>query len=113
MEIIETSYKITKDEGFIGKRFDTYTIEKTLILDNGKKEFRYKTWIPFRDGDINKVNLDTLIFPKPITEDEWVQLPQEYRTAWLKGTMTEELSKYGLSVLQQIRERKFMEENRI
>lgn len=108
MEIIKTSYKITKDKGFL-ESWGTYTIEKTLILENGEKEIRHKTWIPFRDGDINKVNLDTLIFPKPITEDEWVQLPQEYRTAWLKGTMTEELSKYGLSVLQQIREKEIME----
>lgn len=109
MEIIKTSYKVTKDKDFIGQRYETYTIEKTLIYDNGEKEYRYKTWIPFRDGDINKVNLNTLAFPKPITQDEWEQLPQEYRIAWIRGTMTEELRKYGLSILQQIRERKVQE----
>lgn len=108
MDIIKSEYKITKDKDFIGKRYDTYTIEKILIYDNGEKEHRYRVWIPFRDGDINKVDLTTLDFPQPIIQEEWEQLPQEYRTAWIKGTMTEELSKYGLNILQQIRERKVM-----
>lgn len=73
---MRTEYKITKDIGFTGQRFDTYTIEKAVIKDNGEKEFSYRTWIPFRDGDIDKVDLDTLEFQKPITQDEWKQLPR-------------------------------------
>ena len=30
MEIIKNEYKITKDKDFLGKRFETYTIEKNI-----------------------------------------------------------------------------------
>ena len=93
MEIIKTKYKVIKDKDFIGKRYDTYTIEKTLIYDNGEIETRYRTFIPFRDGDINKINLNTLDFPNPITQKEWEQLSEEYRKAWTNGTMTKKLCK--------------------
>lgn len=102
----KVSYKIIKDKEFIGKRYETYTIEKKIIWDNGEIEKRYITFIPFRDGNIEQINLDTLIFPKPISEEEWRQLPNEYRTAWIKGNMTEEVRKLGESCLQQIRERR-------
>ena len=88
---MKNEYKIVKDKDFIGKRYETYTIEKKITYDNGETEFRYKTFIPFRDGDINKVDLDTLDFPKPITADEWEKLSPEYRKAWITGTMTKEL----------------------
>lgn len=45
-----------------------------------------------RDGDINKVDLDSLDFPKPITQKEWEQLSEEYHKAWIRGNMTKELS---------------------
>lgn len=93
MEIIKTKYKVIKDKDFIGKRYDTYTIKKTLIYDNGETETRYRTFIPFRDGDINKIDLKTLDFPKPITQKEWEQLSEEYRKAWINGRMTKELCK--------------------
>lgn len=104
MERVE--YKVEKDKDFISKRYETYTIEKKVIYDNGKTESRFITFIPFRDGDIKQIDLNTLKFPKPITEEEWKQLPKEYKTAWLKGTMTEEIKKYGESCLQLIRERR-------
>ena len=90
---METKYKITKSNDPFQARYDIYDIEKTIIYDNGETEKRYKTWIPFRDGDINKVNLDTLDFPKPIAQEEWEMLSPEYRKAWCNGTMTKELNK--------------------
>lgn len=88
---MKNEYKIIKDKGFIWKRYGTYTIEKKIIYDNGQIEYRYRTFIPFRDGDINKVELDKLDFPKPITADEWEKLSPEYRKAWCNGTLTKEL----------------------
>lgn len=85
-------YKIEKDKDILGQRYETYTIQKNIIYDNGKTEVRYRTFIPFRDGDINKINLDMLDFPKPITQEEWEKLSPEYHKAWIKGTMTNEVS---------------------
>ena len=90
---MENKYKITKSKDPFQARYDIYDIEKTIIYDNGKTEKRYKTWIPSRDGDINKIDFDTLDFPKPITHEEWKQLSPEYRKAWCNGTMTKELNK--------------------
>lgn len=38
------------------------------------------------------VDLDSLDFPKPITQEEWEQLSENYHKAWLRGSMTKELS---------------------
>ena len=92
MEIIKNEYKITKDKDFIGKRFETYTIEKIITYANGEVERRYRTFIPFYDGDIKKVNLDDLYFPITITQEEVKQLPEEYDKAWMKGILTKEMS---------------------
>lgn len=91
MEKIE--YKIEKNKEIIGQRYETYTIQKNITYDNGKTETRYRVFIPFRDGDINKIDLDMLDFPKPITQEEWKKLSPEYHKAWIRGTMTKELSK--------------------
>lgn len=90
MEKIE--YKIEKNKEIIGQRYETYTIQKNITYDNGKTETRYRVFIPFRDGDINKIDLDMLDFPKPITKEEWEKLSSEYQKAWIRGTMTKELS---------------------
>ncbi len=92
MENLKIEYKITKDEDFIGKRFETYTIEKIITYVNGDVETRRRTFIPFRDGDINKINLDDLYFPITITQEEFKQLPEEYDKAWMEGTLTKEMS---------------------
>ena len=47
---------------------------------------------PHIDGNINEINLDELYFPKPITPEEWKQLSEEYHKAWIRGSMTKELS---------------------
>lgn len=107
MEKVE--YKIKKDKEFKGKRYESYTVEKIITETNGNIEHLYRTLFPHIDGKIDEINLDKVYFPKPITQEEWEQLPQEYKTAWLEGTMTEEMRKYGMSCLQQIRERKLME----
>lgn len=91
MENIE--YKIEKDKDFIGKRYESYTVEKKITYDNGKVEHRYRTVFPYIDGDIDKIDLDTLDFPKTITHEEWEKLSLEYHKAWLNGTMTEKLCK--------------------
>lgn len=91
MENIE--YKIEKDKDFIGKRYESYTVEKIIKYDNGEVEYRYRTVFPHIDGDIYKINLDKLAFPKPITHEEWNKLSPEYHKAWLNGTMTDELCK--------------------
>ena len=109
MQTIKKEYKITKDIGFIGKRYKTYTIEKKITYDNGETETRIRSFIPLRDGDIEKVNLDELEFQKSITTDEWDELPEEYRKAWIRGTMTEEIKKVGDKCLERIRERKLKE----
>ena len=90
MEKVE--YKVKKDKDFIGKRFETYTIEKTITYANGEIETRYRSFIPVRDGDINTVNLDELYFPITITQEEFEQLPKEYDEAWIKGTLTKVMS---------------------
>lgn len=90
MEKIE--YKVIKDKDFIGKRFNSYTIEKTITYADGDKETRLRSFIPCRDGDINRINLDNLYFPVSVSYDEWQQLPEEYNRAWLKGTITKEMS---------------------
>ena len=92
MEIIKNEYMVTKDKDFIGKRFKTYTIEKTITYANGEIETRLRSFIPFRDGDINTVNLDDLYFPITITQEEIKQLPEEYDKAWMRGTLTKEMS---------------------
>lgn len=86
-------YKITKDKDFIGKRFESYTIEKIITNDDEEKECLYRIWFPFIDGDISKANLDEIYFPKPITNEEWQKLSPEYRKSWINGAMTEELHK--------------------
>ena len=92
MKILKTEYKITKDNNIFTKMYDMYNIEKTIIYDNGEKETRYRTFIPFQDGDIHKVNLDDLYFPITITQEEMKQLPKEYDKAWIIGTLTKEMS---------------------
>lgn len=87
----KNEYKITKDKDIFGQRYETYSIEKIITHDNGEVEKRYRVWIPFRDGDITKVDLNKLEFQKPITTEEWNQLSREYQKAWLNGTLTEEL----------------------
>lgn len=89
----KVKYKIEKDKEFKGKRFETYTIEKTITYANGETEIRLRSFIPFRDGDINTVNLDDLYFPITITQEEIKQLPEEYDKAWMRGTLTKEMSK--------------------
>mgnify|MGYP005969944977 CR=1 FL=1 len=91
MEKIE--YKVEKDKEFIGQRYETYTIEKKITHINGDVEIRTKVFIPFRDGDINTVKLDDLYFPITITQEEMKQLPEEYDKAWMRGTLTKEMSK--------------------
>lgn len=86
-------YKVEKDKEFVGQRYETYTIEKKITYSSGDVEIRTKVFIPFRDGDINKVDFDKIDFPKPITSKEWEQLSEEYHKAWINGTMTEELCK--------------------
>lgn len=89
---MKNEYKVEKDKEIKGQRCETYTIEKIITYDNGEKETRIITFIPSRDGDINKIDLDKLDFPKPITQKEWEMLSQEYHKAWTNGTMTKELS---------------------
>lgn len=86
-------YKVIKDKEFEGQRCETYTIEKIMTHNNGEIETRTRIFIPLRDGDISKVDFNTLDFPKPITSKEWEMLSAKYRKAWIKGTMTKELCK--------------------
>ena len=102
--IERTEYTITKDKDFIGKRCETYTIEKKIIHSHGKVETRTRIFIPFRDGDINKINLDELDFPEPITSEEWEKLSPEYRKAWCNGTLTKELCKERDELLRKMKE---------
>lgn len=85
-------YEIMKDKEFIGKRFESYTVIKTITYDNGEIEHRYRTIFPSIDGNIDKMNLDDLYFPITITQEEFKQLPEEYDKAWMKGTLTKEMS---------------------
>ena len=102
--IEKTEYTITKDKDFIGKRYETYTIEKKIMHSNGKVEIRTRVFIPFRDGDINKINLDKLHFPEPFTAEEGEKLSPEYRKAWCNGTLTKELCKEREEVLRKMKE---------
>lgn len=106
MEIIKNEYKITKDNDFLGKRFETYTIEKTIIYANGETETRLRSFIPCRDGNINTVNLDNLYFPITITQEEFRKLPEEYDKAWMKGTLTKEMSEKMQELVLLIRANK-------
>ena len=45
--IERTEYTITKDKDFIGKRYETYTIEKKIIHSHGEVETRTRIFIPF------------------------------------------------------------------
>lgn len=102
--IKKTEYTIIKDKDFIGKRYETYTIEKKITHSNGKVEIRTRAFIPFRDGDINKINLDELVFLEPITPEEWEKLSPEYRKAWCNGTLTKELCEEREEVLRKMKE---------
>ena len=102
--IEKTEYTITKDKDFIGKRYRTYTIEKKIIHSNGKVEIRTRVFIPFRDGDINKIIFNELDFPEPITPEEWEKLSLEYRKAWCNGTLTKELCEEREKVLRKMKE---------
>lgn len=84
MKVVKNEYKVIKDKGFVGQKYSTYTIEKKIIYDNGETEIRHKVFIPARDGKIKEVDFDKLDFPKPITHEEWLKLPIEYRKKWLQ-----------------------------
>lgn len=86
-------YKVEKDKDFIGKRYESYTVEKIITKENGETEHLYRTLFPHIDGSINEIDFDNIYFPRPITQTEWKQLSEEYRKAWINGTMTEELCK--------------------
>lgn len=101
MEKVE--YKITEDEDFKGKLFKSYTVEKHITYDNGTKEVRTRVVFPHLDGEPTIENLSKLKFSKSIEPAEWEQLPEIYRKAWLNGTMTDELYKYGETCLAIIR----------
>ena len=51
-----------------------------------------RTLFPHIDGNIDEIDLDKLLFQKPITPEEWEQLSEEYHKAWFRGSMTKELS---------------------
>lgn len=104
MEKVE--YKIIKDKDFIGRRYESYTVEKIITYDNGKIEHLHRTLFPHIDGKIENINLDDIYFPPVITSEEWNLLPETYRKAWINGTMTEEMKEYGEMWLQIIRESK-------
>lgn len=91
MEKVE--YKIKKDKDFIGKRYESYTVEKIITKEDGEVEHLYRTIFPHIDGKINKIDLDKIYFPKPITQKEWEQLSEEYHKAWINGKMTKKLCK--------------------
>lgn len=91
-DIIKNDYIITKDNDFLGQRYETYTVEKIITYRNGETERRVRVIIPAIDGDINKIDLDKLEFKKPISSEEWEKLSPEYRKAWCNGTMTKELA---------------------
>ena len=86
-------YKVEKDKDFIGKTYESYTVEKIITKDNGEIEHLYRTLFPHIDGNVNEIDFDKVYFPKPITQKEWKQLSEEYYKAWINGTMTKELCK--------------------
>lgn len=77
----KVEYKIEKDKDFIGKRYESYSVEKIIRNNDGKIEHRYRTIFPHIDGDINKINLNKLYFPRTIIYEEWKKLSPEYRKA--------------------------------
>ena len=91
--IKKIEYTITKDEDFIGKRYESYTVEKHITYDNGETEVRTRVVFPNIDGELTVENLNRLVFQKSITPEEWNKLSAEYRKAWINGTMTDELCK--------------------
>lgn len=109
MEIIKTEYKITKNNDIFAQMYDTYTIEKIITYDNREKETRIRTFIPSRDGNINKIDLNSLYFPITINYEEWKQLPKKYNDAWIKGKITKTMSKEIEKLVLSIRARKRME----
>lgn len=100
MEKIE--YQIKKDKDFIGKRYDSYTVEKITISEEGNVEHLYRVLFPHVDGEIDKINFDKLYFPIPITQEEWEQLSPEYRKAWCNGTLTKELCEEREQLLKKL-----------
>ncbi len=106
MEILRNEYKVTKSNDSFQARYDIYDIEKTITYDNGEIETRTRVFIPFRDGDINKVNFDDLYFSPSISQEEWKQLPEEYNKAWFKGTFTQSMCEEVERLVMLIRENK-------
>lgn len=82
MEIIKNEYKVEKCKEDVLRRYDAYLITKTITYDNGETEERTRLFYTHIDGDINKVNLDELIFLKAMTQEEFKQMPVEYQRAW-------------------------------
>lgn len=82
MIITKSKYKIIKDKRVTGQNFATYTVEKKITSENGKKETTYCTFINDRNN-INQIDFDKLYFAKPITYNEWLELSLEYRKKWL------------------------------
>ena len=76
-------YIKTKDKGYVGKRFNSWTIEKRITYDNGKTEHLYKTIFPHIDGDIEKIELDKLDFPKPMTNEDWDNMSPKEKYDWI------------------------------
>lgn len=89
---MKNEYKIEKCKDTLTKRYEAYLITKKITYDKGEIEERTRMFFPCVDGDIDKVNLDDLYFPITITHEEFKQLPEEYDRAWMKGTLTKEMS---------------------
>lgn len=83
MDIVKNEYKIIKDNDFIGKIYNSYTIEKIITYDNGKTEQLLRSFFPHIDGNINKIDLDSLYFPKTMTNKEWNNMTPQQRYDWL------------------------------
>ena len=82
MEIIKNEYKIEKCKDDFCKKYGSYLITKTIFYDNGNTEERTRMFFPHLEGEIEKVNLDNLEFKKPITHEEFKQMPLEYQRNW-------------------------------
>ena len=80
---MKIEYIKTKDKDFIGKRFKSWTIEKRITYDNGEVEHFYRVVFPHIDGDIEKIDLDKLYFPKTMTNEEWENMPPKEKYNWL------------------------------
>ncbi len=81
---MKNEYKIQKDKDFIGKRYESYTVEKIITHDNGEIEIRRRIIFPHIDGDIDTIDFEKLEFPKPLTTEEWNKLSLETRKKWLQ-----------------------------